>query len=70
MEILEKVRILGDAGRYDSCGPKVCEVRVREGLGGVYTAKAEHKHCRLFKTLMDSRCSHDCHYCGNSTSCT
>ena len=45
-------------------------MKVRKGLGGVYTAKAEHKDCRLFKTLMDNRCSHDCRYCGNSSSCT
>ena len=51
MNVLEKANVLGYAGRYDSCGPKACEVEVNGGLGGIYYAKAEHKTCRLFKTL-------------------
>jgi predicted DNA-binding helix-hairpin-helix protein len=70
MQTLEKTRILGDAGRYDSCGPKGCEVKIDKGLGGIYHAKAEHKTCRLFKTLMDNSCSFDCKYCGNAKGCT
>ena len=66
MEILEKVRILANSGKYDSCGPKACEVKVNPGLGGIYNAKAEHKTCRLFKTLMANSCSFDCKYCQNS----
>ncbi|HII71410.1 TPA: radical SAM protein [Candidatus Woesearchaeota archaeon] len=66
MEIFEKAKILGEAGKWDSCGPKMCEVNVREGLGGIYHAKAEHKTCRIFKTLMDNSCKMDCGYCGNS----
>ncbi len=69
MDVLEKARILGDSGRYDSCGPKMCEVNIREGLNSIYHAKAEHKTCRLFKTLMDNSCSFDCKYCGNAKSC-
>ena len=69
MDILQKTRILGDSGRYDSCGPKSCEVKIDKGLGGIYHAKAEHKTCRLFKTLMDNECSFDCKYCGNASSC-
>jgi len=67
---LEKARILGDAGRYDSCGPKACEVKVENGLGGIYHAKAEHKTCRIFKTLMDNSCSFDCRYCSNAAGCS
>ena len=70
MDILEKAKILGDSGRYDSCGPKMCEVKVDSGLGGIYHAKAEHKTCRLFKTVMDNSCSFDCKYCGNANNCT
>lgn len=69
MNTLEKARILGDAGRYDSCGPKGCEVKVNSGLGGIYYAKAEHKTCRLLKTLMDNSCSFDCRYCANAKGC-
>jgi len=69
MDILEKAKILTNSGEYDSCGPKACEVKVNSGLGGIYHAKAEHKTCRLFKTLMDNSCSFDCKYCANSISC-
>ncbi|MCP3682576.1 MAG: hypothetical protein GY861_07800 [bacterium] len=69
MNVFEKSRILGDSGRYDSCGPKMCEVNVNKGLGGIYHAKANHKQCRIFKTLMDNTCAFDCKYCGNSAGC-
>ncbi len=69
MNTLEKAKILGQAGKYDSCGPKACEVNVKQGLGGIYHAKAEHKTCRIFKTLMDNTCSFDCKYCANSNRC-
>ncbi|MBN1157674.1 helix-hairpin-helix domain-containing protein [Candidatus Woesearchaeota archaeon] len=69
MNILEKARILSNSGRYDSCGPKMCEVKVDSGLGGIYHAKAEHKTCRLFKTLMDNDCKFDCKYCANRNGC-
>lgn len=69
MDIFEKAKILSNSGRYDSCGPKMCEVSVNSGLGGIYHAKAEHKTCRLFKTLMTNACSYDCKYCQNSNSC-
>ncbi len=68
MNTLEKAQILTHSGSYDSCGPKMCEVTVNSGLGGIYHAKAEHATCRLFKTLMDNSCSFDCKYCANSTS--
>jgi predicted DNA-binding helix-hairpin-helix protein len=68
MNILEKAKILSNSGEYDSCGPKACEVKVNSGLGGIYHAKAEHKTCRLFKTLMNNSCSFDCKYCSNSKS--
>jgi predicted DNA-binding helix-hairpin-helix protein len=70
MNTFEKAKILGSAGHYDSCGPKMCEVNVNEGLGGIYYAKAEHETCRIFKTLMDNNCSFDCKYCQNSNKCT
>jgi len=69
MNVLERAKVLADAGRYDSCGPKGCEVKVLAGLGGIYHAKAEHKTCRLFKTLMDNNCSFDCKYCQNASGC-
>lgn len=70
MNVLEKANILSKAGKYDSCGPRMCEVNVNSGLGGIYHAKAEHQTCRIFKTLMDNDCSFDCKYCSNSNHCT
>jgi predicted DNA-binding helix-hairpin-helix protein len=65
MNVLEKAKILSNSGQYDSCGPKSCEVKVKSGLGGIYYAKAEHKTCRIFKTLMNNSCKFDCKYCAN-----
>lgn len=67
MDVLQKAKILSSAGEYDSCGPKMCQVNIKEGLGGIYHAKAEHKTCRIFKTLMNNSCKFDCKYCSNST---
>lgn len=69
MDLFEKAKRLSSAGSYDSCGPKFCEVKVDSGLGGIYHAKAEHKTCKIFKTLMSNDCKFDCKYCENSVSC-
>jgi len=69
MDILEKAKILTDSGNLDSCGFKACAVKVNSGLGGIYHAKAEHKTCRIFKTLMSNNCSYDCRYCKNASGC-
>lgn len=69
MNLFEKAKILGEAGQYDSCGPKMCEVKVDSGLGGIYQAQAKHKTCRIFKTLMSNACNFDCKYCENSSGC-
>ncbi len=69
MDILQKAKILSSEGKYDSCGPKACQVNIKSGLGGIYHAKAEHKTCRIFKTLMNNSCSFDCKYCSNSNNC-
>lgn len=66
---MQKARFLSDAGQYDSCGPKACDVDLQNGLGGVINATAEHKECRLFKTLMTNTCSLDCRYCANRSGC-
>jgi predicted DNA-binding helix-hairpin-helix protein len=68
MNTIEKTKILGESGKYDSCGPKACEVHIDKGIGGIYYAKAEHKTCKLFKTLMNNSCSFDCKYCPNASS--
>jgi predicted DNA-binding helix-hairpin-helix protein len=69
MDILKKANILGNAGQYDSCGPKQCEVKVKNSLGGLYHAKSENPNCVMLKTLMSNSCNFDCKYCSNSTHC-
>ena len=69
MDILQKAKILGNAGRYDSCGPKQCEVNVKNSLKGLYHAKSENPNCIMLKTLMTNACNMDCKYCPNSTYC-
>lgn len=67
MNILKKAQILGDAGRFDSCGPKQCEIKVQNNLKGLYHAESENKNCIMLKTLMTNKCEFDCKYCPNST---
>ncbi|MFP4567815.1 MAG: hypothetical protein ACLFN8_02630 [Candidatus Woesearchaeota archaeon] len=67
MDILRKASILGNAGRFDSCGPSQCEVKVGSNLNGLYHAPSERKDCIIFKTLMSDKCSFDCAYCPNSS---
>jgi len=69
MDVLDKARILADAGRFDSCGPASCEVRISPGLGGIHNVRARNQNCKIFKTLMDNNCSFDCKYCPNSNRC-
>ncbi|MGM5481744.1 MAG: radical SAM protein [Nanobdellota archaeon] len=70
MDTLSKARLLSEAGTYDSCGPRTCQVDIQEGLGGIYHAKAEHATCKMFKTLMSNSCTHDCKYCVNRSGCS
>ncbi len=67
MSLLQKARILGEAGKFDSCGPKQCEVKVKNNLTGLYHAESENKNCIMLKTLMTNKCGFDCKYCPNST---
>lgn len=67
MNILEKAKILSEAGKFDSCGPKQCEIKVKNNLKGLYHSESENKNCVMLKTLMTNTCSFDCAYCPNST---
>ncbi|NQU78889.1 radical SAM protein [Candidatus Woesearchaeota archaeon] len=77
---LEKVRTLGDSGRFDlSCECTTKEARQKytedsisqAALKGVYTAHiTDGRTVKIFKTLMSNACTHDCNYCHNSTTCT
>jgi len=66
MNLIQKARLLADGGKHDTCGFKACEIKINNSLGGIYHAKAEHKTCRIFKTLMNNTCKFDCKYCSNA----
>jgi predicted DNA-binding helix-hairpin-helix protein len=70
MDVLDKARILGDAGRYDVCGGEICRPPEFTGglqnLPGIIKAKSENGHfCSLLKTLQTNSCKYDCKYCAN-----
>jgi len=77
MSLLEKVRLLGGAGRWDVCAssasPRKASSADRIGdaaQGGICHSFTEGGRCvSLFKTLMANACSLDCAYCQNSIHC-
>lgn len=77
MEILEKVKLLGAAGKWDICAssasPRTTSTKDRIGNAaacGICHSFTENGRCvSLFKTLMTNSCNFDCKYCQNSTHC-
>jgi len=77
MSLLEKIRVLGDAGKWDTCAssasPRQAVGDDRIGnvaAGGICHSFTENGRCvSLFKTLMANSCSYDCKYCQNSAYC-
>lgn len=77
MEIAEKIRILGDAAKYDACASSASSRKAEPGsrVGnavacGICHSFTEDGRCvSLFKVLLSNRCSFDCKYCSNSAGC-
>ncbi|MBT3406860.1 putative DNA modification/repair radical SAM protein [Candidatus Woesearchaeota archaeon] len=77
MDVLEKVKILGDAGKWDACASSASnrKVTTKDRIGdasacGICHSFTENGRCiSLFKTLMTNSCKFDCKYCQNSTHC-
>ncbi|MEX2717783.1 MAG: putative DNA modification/repair radical SAM protein [Candidatus Sigynarchaeota archaeon] len=79
--ILQKVAILGSSARYDICTSSSAMVSHRQcgsknGLFGVrlpagccHVYAADGRCVSLFKVLLTNKCSNDCFYCQNATSC-
>ncbi|MFH1055529.1 MAG: putative DNA modification/repair radical SAM protein [Candidatus Altiarchaeota archaeon] len=77
MNLLDKVKILGAAGKWDACASS-SSTRKTAGTDRIGNAAAagichsftENGRCvSLFKTLLTTSCSFDCKYCQNSTHC-
>lgn len=73
---LEKVRILGEGTKHDTCASTASKRKVQEFQGrmgdvirsGCCHAFAPDGRCvSLFKTLYTNACQHNCAYCPNST---
>lgn len=74
MDALEKIKILGDAAKYDLCSSCYCQGksahRVRGPFGRwIYPAvMPDGKEILLLKVLMSNACENDCTYCFNRCS--
>lgn len=76
MNILDKVRVLGDAAKYDTCASSASPRKVdpnnldrigNAAEGGICHSFGQDGRCiSLYKTLMANSCSYDCKYCNNA----
>jgi len=64
MDTLAKIELLGEAARYDLCGP--CSIRPTEITRWLHSVtQANGHHMTLFKVLQTNICEKDCAYCVN-----
>lgn len=76
MNTLEKIKILGAAGKFDICASSASKRKVstHDTVGNAASSGICHSftpdgRCiSLFKTLMSNSCTHDCKYCQNTCS--
>nr|MDO8110270.1 putative DNA modification/repair radical SAM protein [Candidatus Sigynarchaeota archaeon] len=78
---LQKLEILGNSAKYDICtSTALCgshqslsgssaSLGVRLPAGCCHVYAADGRCVSLFKVLLTNRCSNDCYYCANATSC-
>ncbi|MDD4352958.1 MAG: putative DNA modification/repair radical SAM protein [Candidatus Nanoarchaeia archaeon] len=76
MNTLEKIKILGEAGKYDICASSSSKrASANNGIGnpsspGICNSFTSDGRCiTLFKVLYSNSCTHDCKYCQNSNNC-
>ena len=75
MDVMQKVKILGEASKFDSCASSSSNRkakgndRIGNAVGcGICHAFTQDGRCiSLFKTLYTNACVHDCKYCQNTT---
>jgi len=69
--ILEKLKILGNAASWDSCGGVKQKSLRKAGIPAdfadfVHDCSGTSESCRLMKVLQSNKCVHDCKYCANT----
>lgn len=80
MNTLQKLEILGSSAKYDLCAAtSVNTSRIKTNLRGGVGYRAPTGCCHvylptgqcisLFKILLTNKCTNDCYYCQNATSC-
>jgi len=73
MNTLEKLQLLGESAKYDSCASSASKRKVttndrigNAALGGICHTFTQDGRCvSLFKTLLTNECKFDCKYCPN-----
>ncbi|MDP2973594.1 MAG: helix-hairpin-helix domain-containing protein [Candidatus Diapherotrites archaeon] len=70
--MLEKLRLLGNAASWDSCGgvkqKNLRKAKIPASYSSfVYDCAAGSEPCRLMKVLQSNSCIHDCKYCVNNS---
>jgi putative DNA modification/repair radical SAM protein len=78
MDVGEKIRILGEASKWDTCASSASKRKVKgrdrvgnTASGGICHSFTEDGRCiSLFKTLMTNACIGDCKYCQNASQCS
>lgn len=70
--ILEKLKKLGSAASWDSCGGVKQKSMRKSGIPASYASFVHDcsntsESCRLMKVLQSNKCIHDCKYCVNSS---
>ncbi len=71
MPLLEKLRLLGNAASWDSCGgvkqKNMRKAKIPAAYSNfIFDCAAGSEPCRLMKVLQSNSCIHDCKYCVNS----
>lgn len=74
MNILQKIKVLGEAANYDTvCGSPRSTNMGNQSLvdtisSFIYKSKSENYGCNILKVLQTNKCIHDCKYCINRCS--
>lgn len=77
MNVLDKVKVLADASKFDSCASSASsrQTKTDDRIGnaaacGICHSFTEDGRCiSLYKTLYSNACSYDCKYCQNAKGC-